>query len=175
MGRNLMEMVMGAVVLLVAGIFLAFAYSHSNLKTVQGYNLTARFERIDGVNPGTDVRISGIRVGTVLSERLDPERFVAIVTMAIDASIKLPIDTIAEVSTEGLLGGRFMALVPGGADEVLKPGDEIKYTQAPAAVVQLLGRFIFSVGEANQQKGEKQGEPKPAEAPKPEPAQPKTQ
>jgi phospholipid/cholesterol/gamma-HCH transport system substrate-binding protein len=161
MSRNLIETVMGAVVLLVAGIFLAFAYSHSSLKTVQGYNLTARFERIDGVGPGTDVRISGIKVGTVLSERLDPERFQAIVTMAVDSSIKLPVDTVAEVSTEGLLGGRFMALVPGGADEMLKPGDEIKYTQAPIDVVQLLGRFIFSVGEASQKKGEepKQGEP----------------
>jgi phospholipid/cholesterol/gamma-HCH transport system substrate-binding protein len=165
MGRNLIETVMGAVVLLVAGIFLAFAYSHSNLKTVAGYNLTAKFERIDGVSPGTDVRISGIKVGTVLSERLDPERFVAVVTMAIDPSIKLPVDTVAEVSTEGLLGGRFMALVPGGADEMLKPGDEIKYTQAPVDVVQLLGRFIFSVGEAGQKK---EGEPaKPGEAPPP--------
>ena len=154
MGRNLIETVMGAVVLLVAGIFLAFAYSHSNLKTIQGYNLTAKFERIDGVGPGTDVRISGIKVGTVLSERLDPERFVAIVTMTVDSSIKLPVDTVAEVSTEGLLGGRFMALVPGGADEMLKPGDEIKYTQAPVDVVQLLGRFIFSVGEASQKKGD---------------------
>ncbi|MBI1779712.1 MAG: outer membrane lipid asymmetry maintenance protein MlaD [Proteobacteria bacterium] len=152
MGRNLIETVMGAVVLLVAAGFLAFAYSHSNLRSVQGYNLTARFERIDGVNPGTDVRISGIKVGTVVSERLDPERFQAIVTLTIDSSIKLPADTIAEVATEGLLGGRFMALVPGGADEILKPGDEIKYTQSPIDVVQLLGRFIFSMGEASQQK-----------------------
>jgi phospholipid/cholesterol/gamma-HCH transport system substrate-binding protein len=163
MGRNLIETVMGAVVLLVAGIFLAFAYSHSGIRSVQGYTLTARFERIDGVGPGTDVRISGIKVGTVASERLDPERFQAIVTMTIDSAIKLPVDTVAEVSTEGLLGGRFMALVPGGADEMLKPGGEIKYTQAPIDVVQLLGRFIFSVGEAGQKKGEEQkpGEPAP--------------
>ena len=113
-GRNMIETVMGAVVLAVAAIFLAFAYNHSSLRTVSGYEVSARFDRVDGVTAGTDVRISGIKIGTVIDQRLDTDRYLAIVRMSIDPRVKLPTDTVAEVASEGLLGGRYLELIPGG-------------------------------------------------------------
>jgi len=143
-GRNMIETVMGAVVLVVAAMFLAFAYSHSSLRAVSGYEVLARFDRVDGVSAGTDVRISGIKIGTVTDQRLDPDRYLAVVRMSIDPKIKLPTDTVAEVASEGLLGGRYLALIPGGETEMIKPGGEIKFTQSPVDLVQMLGKFMFS-------------------------------
>jgi len=136
--------VAGAVVLLVAAMFLAFAYSHSSLRAVSGYEVRARFDRIDGVTAGTDVRISGIKIGTVIDQTLDAERYLAVVRMSIDPKIKLPADTVAEVASEGLLGGRYLALIPGGDTTMIKPGGEIKFTQSPVDIVQMLGKFMFS-------------------------------
>ena len=143
-GRNMIETVMGAVVLAVAGIFLAFAYNHSSLRTVSGYEVSARFDRVDGVSACTDVRISGIKIGTVIDQRLDTDRYLAIVRMSIDPRVKLPTDTVAEVASEGLLGGRYLALIPGGDTDMIKPGGEIKFTQSPVDLVQMLGKFMFS-------------------------------
>ena len=143
-GRNMIETVMGAVVLVVAAMFLAFAYNHSSLRTVSGYEVVARFDRVDGVSTGTDVRISGIKIGTVIDQRLDAERYLAVVRMSIDPKVKLPTDTVAEVASEGLLGGRYLALLPGGDAEMIKPGGEIKFTQSPVDLVQMLGKFMFS-------------------------------
>ena len=143
-GRNMIETVMGAVVLAVAAIFLAFAYNHSSLRTVSGYEVSARFDRVDGVSAGTDVRISGIKIGTVIDQRLDTDRYLAIVRMSIDPRVKLPTDTVAEVASEGLLGGSYLALIPGGETDMIKPGGEIKFTQSPVDLVQMLGKFMFS-------------------------------
>jgi len=147
MGRNLVESLMGAVVLVVAGLFLAFAYSVTNVRTVGGYELLARFERIDGLATGADVRISGIRVGSVVDTQLDPATFEAVVRLTISPTIRLPVDSTASVSNDGLLGGSFLALVPGGEDSVIDPGGRIRFTQAPVNIVQLLGRIIFSAAE----------------------------
>jgi phospholipid/cholesterol/gamma-HCH transport system substrate-binding protein len=148
MGRNLVETLMGAVVLVVAALFLIFAYSTTNVRAVRGYDVIAKFERIDGLATGSDVKISGIKVGTLVEQRLDPETYLAVVRMSIDNRVQLPDDTVAQVSSEGLLGGNFLALVPGGSDKMIVPGGEIKYTQAPVNLVQMLGKFIFSAGES---------------------------
>ena len=83
----------------------------------------------------------------MIEQRLDPQGFLAVVRMSIDPAIKLPTDTVAQVTSEGLLGGSFVALVPGGDDKVIAPGGEIKFTQAPVNIVQLLGKFMFSQGD----------------------------
>ncbi len=154
-GRNMIETVMGAAVLVVAAMFLAFAYSHSSLRAVSGYEVLARFDRVDGVSAGTDVRISGIKIGTVIDQRLDPDRYLAVVRMSIDPKIKLPTDTVAEVASEGLLGGRYLALIPGGETEMIKPGGEIKFTQSPVDLVQMLGKFMFSGPDQNKDAAKK--------------------
>jgi len=146
MGHNLIETLMGALVLLVAGAFLAFAYNSTNVRTMRGYEVVAKFDRVDGLARGADVKMSGIKIGSVVEQRLDPERFLAIVRMSIDPAIKLPTDTVAQVASEGLLGGSFVALVPGGDDKIIAPGGEIRFTQSPVNLVQLLGKFMFGQG-----------------------------
>lgn len=145
--HNLIETMMGAAVLLVAGGFMAFAYNSTNVRTVRGYEVVARFDRVDGLARGADVKMSGIKIGSVVEQRLDPEKFLAVVRMSIDPAIKLPIDTVAQVASEGLLGGSFVALVPGGEDKIIAAGGEIRFTQSPVNLVQLLGKFMFSQGE----------------------------
>lgn len=143
MHRNLIETVMGGVVLAVALFFLVFAYTSADLGSVDGYEVVARFQSIEGLSVGSDVRISGVKVGTVVSQELDPLSFLAEVRMSIDESIELPIDTAAIIASESLLGGKFMRLEPGGDEELIGPGGVVEYTQAPVNVEELLGRFIF--------------------------------
>ncbi|MSP47887.1 MAG: outer membrane lipid asymmetry maintenance protein MlaD [Alphaproteobacteria bacterium] len=154
-GRNMIETVMGAVVLVVAAMFLVFAYNLSGLKAVSGYEVVARFDRVDGITAGTDVRLSGIKIGTVIDQRLDTERYLAVVRMSIDPKVKLPSDTVAEVASEGLLGGRYVALIPGGEQETIKPGGEILFTQSPVDLVQMLGKFMFSGADQSKDAAKK--------------------
>jgi len=144
MRGNVIETVMGAVVLVIAALFLFFAYSTSELRAVSGYRVTAQFERIDGVRDGTDVRIAGVKVGSVLGASLDPKTYLATVTMSINPKYKLPEDTVAEIVSSSLLGDKYMSLVPGGSDKNIPPGGRIKYTQAPVSLENLIGQMIFS-------------------------------
>ena len=152
MGRNLVETLMGAVVLVVAGYFMVFAYTSTNVRSVRGYEVIAKFERVDGVATGTDVKISGIKVGTLVDQKLDPDTFLAVLRLSLDNSVKLPEDTVAQIASEGLLGSNFVALVPGGADKIIPAGGEIKYTQAPVNLVQMLGKFIFNAADSQTPK-----------------------
>ena len=150
MGHNLIETLMGAVVIAIAGAFLVFVFNSTSMRATGGYDVVARFDRVDGLARGADVKVSGIKVGTVVEQKLDTERFLAIVRMNIDTAVRLPVDTVAQVSSEGLLGGSFVALVPGGEDKTIAPGGEILYTQSPVNLVQLLGKFMFGQGEKEQ-------------------------
>ncbi len=148
MSGNLAETLIGAAVLVVAAVFLLFAFNRAELASVDGYPLTARFEKIDGVKIGTDVTMSGIKVGSVTGLRLDAERFQAVVEIAIADNVKLPEDSALKVASDGLLGGRYLALDPGGSDEVLKPGDEIVHTQGSVDLTELIGKAIYSAGNS---------------------------
>jgi phospholipid/cholesterol/gamma-HCH transport system substrate-binding protein len=148
MGKNLVETLMGAVVLVVAGMFVVFAYSTADIRPVRGYSVTAKFQSIDGVRLGTDVKLAGIKVGSVVAQALDPQTYEAVLTFSIDANVKLPRDTSAQITSEGLLGGTYIALAPGAEDRMLAAGGEIRHTQSPVNLVQLLGRFIFNSAES---------------------------
>jgi|HubBroStandDraft_6_1064221.scaffolds.fasta_scaffold977663_1 phospholipid/cholesterol/gamma-HCH transport system substrate-binding protein len=170
MRGNVIETVMGAVVLIVAAVFLFFAYNTSQIRAVGGYEVTATFDRVDGIRDGGDVRISGIKVGSILSAKLDPNTFLATIRMSIDPSIKLPDDTSAEIISSGLLGDKYMALVPGGSDKPIPVGGQIKYTQSPVSLEHLIGQMIFSKPAEKKDEG---GTPAPAEgAATPAPAMP---
>ena len=162
MRGNVIETVMGAVVLVVAALFLVFAYNTSQLREVAGYQLSADFERVDGIRQGGDVRISGIKVGSILSERLDPKTFLADVRMSVDPSIKLPDDTVAEIVSAGLLGDKYLSLVPGGSEKMIPPGGKIKYTQSSVSLENLIGQMIFSSPGTKKPEG---GEAAPQPAP----------
>ena len=135
---------MGAVVLATAAAFLVFAYSAAGFRNVSGYEISAEFSSVGGIRTGSDVRISGVSVGRVTGVTLNPETFDAAVAMMIDQSYLLPDDTSATVSSEGLLGGNFVELVPGGSPDMLEPGDRIAYTEDSVDLMRMLGRFIFS-------------------------------
>jgi phospholipid/cholesterol/gamma-HCH transport system substrate-binding protein len=158
-GRSLAEAATGAVILAVALLFLGYAVLNSGRGTVNGngLRLTARFDRIDGLSNGADVRIAGVRVGTVTDARIDPQTFSAELTLRVDSGLRLPDDTSAEVTSEGLLGGRYVSLVPGGSDKVLADGGRITQTQGSVSLESLLGRFIFSVTQLNTA-GQNQGQ-----------------
>ena len=154
MTGNVIETVMGGVVLVVAAFFLFFAYSTSQVRAVQGYQLTAQFDSVSGIHDGSDVRIAGVKVGSIVSETLDPKTFLADVRMSIDPAYKLPDDTVAEILSAGLLGDKFMALVPGGSEQTIPHGGRIKFTQSPVSLENLIGQMIFSQPGAQQKPGE---------------------
>jgi phospholipid/cholesterol/gamma-HCH transport system substrate-binding protein len=166
MSRNVIETVMGGVVLLVAAVFLGFAYTSSNLRDTSGYTVVARFNSVEGVSSGTDVRLSGIKIGTVVDQRLDPDTYLAELSLSLDDSIKLPTDTVAKILADGLLGGTYVALTPGAEDDMIAAGGEIRYTQDPVNLTDLIGRFMFSA-PPGPPPGQSQA-PTPAPAPAPE-------
>jgi len=142
MQRSVIETIIGAVVLAVAGLFLYFTYS-SGYQRVAGYDVMAKFNRVDGLALGSDVRLSGITVGKVIKEQIDPASYLAIIHLSIDSKIKLPVDTAAKITSDGLLGSNYIALEPGGDAKMIADGGEITATQDPVNIVDLVGRFIF--------------------------------
>lgn len=148
MHRNLIETLLGAVVLGVAGLFLAFAYTTADLGRASGYEVYAEFTTIGGLKVGNDVRLAGIKVGTVVRQDLNPETYLARVTLSIDPSVRLPADSSATISSEGLLGGNYVDLAPGGDPAMIETGGKIRFTQDAVDMVQLLSKFIFSAGGA---------------------------
>jgi phospholipid/cholesterol/gamma-HCH transport system substrate-binding protein len=158
MGRHgFLEVLTGAVVLVVTIGFLAFAIAHSGRSAGAGYTLQARFDHIDGLNVGGDVRIAGVKVGTVTDTRIDPKSFSAIVALTVRDGIELPKDSAASIISESLLGGKYISLSPGGDDTSLKAGQTIAITQSSVSLEELLGKFIFSVTSLNSGKPGQQG------------------
>lgn len=155
MSRSVVETVLGAFVLIGALIFLVFSYSEGDAGNVSGYKVSANFSGIGGLKVGDDVLVSGVKVGQVSGIELDPQQYLARVSMEIDDNIKLPDDTVALISSQSLLGGKYMALEPGGSPDYLEDGSEILYTQAPQNLEELLGKFIFSMQKSDKEdKGE---------------------
>jgi len=160
--RNLTELLAGAVVLLVAAGFLGYAVANTGRTTVSGNTLHAKFDRIDGLAVGSDVRLAGVKIGTVSSSAIDPKTYQAVVTFTVLSTLKLPTDSSAEITSDGLLGGKFLSIVPGGDEKMLADGGEVKITQSAVSFEQLLGKFIFNVGDlaTNVQKLLKEQAPK---------------
>lgn len=150
MQKNLIETILGAVVLLVAVGFLFFFYKTTDIAPSTGYTLSAAFTKIDGLEAGSPVRISGVKVGQVTGFKLDEKSYRAIVQMNINDNVKLPRDTVAVIASAGLLDGKFMSLVPGGDEEFFQPGEEIEFTQSTPGLEQLLGQVIFSINKGSK-------------------------
>ncbi len=150
MQRNMIETLMGFVVLAAAALFLTFVFSSIEMDSGDRYEINAYFNKLGGVNVGSDVRISGISIGSVSALRLDPDTFRAVVTLQINENYQIPEDTAASIIAESLLGGNFIDLVPGGSPEFIEPGGTIEFTQDAIDIVQLLGKFIFTAAEAGK-------------------------
>ena len=160
--NNMFEAVIGAVVLAVAAVFLVFAFGMANVGAVRGYEVLARFDRVDGLNMGADVRLSGIKVGSIIGQHLDPKTFLAEVRMSIAPDVKLPADSSAQIISDGLLGSKFLAIIPGGDDAVIPPGGLITYTQSPIILENLIGQLIFGPGDKDKDKSKTDAAPAPA-------------
>ncbi len=151
MKRSVVETILGAVILLVAGFFLAFSYDTAEVGSVEGFNLFADFSGIGGLKIGDDVVISGVKIGSVTGVELVKDTYLARVHMNVEPDVELPTDTAALISSEGLLGGKYLALEPGADEDSLETGDRIEFTQAPQNLEQLLGQFIFSMKKSDEE------------------------
>ncbi|HIJ63137.1 MAG TPA: outer membrane lipid asymmetry maintenance protein MlaD [Rhodospirillaceae bacterium] len=158
-GRHMIETIMGAVVLMVAIFFLSFAYSQADLGAVKGYQLSAAFSSVGGLANGGDVRINGIKVGTVSDQQIDPNTFEAVVHMSILPSIHLPADTAATIASEGLLGGKYVRLEPGHAKDTLAAGGVISQTKTYKSVEEMVAEIIFLATGTGKSGGPAEGKP----------------
>jgi phospholipid/cholesterol/gamma-HCH transport system substrate-binding protein len=158
LGKNLVETIMGAFVLVVAAIFLVFAYVSSNLSPPGGYTVTADFNSIDGLTVGSDVRIGGVKVGIITRETLDSKDYRAVVAMSLDRSVELPADSKAVVASDGLMGGKYLRLEPGNSKTMVKSGGELTRTEGTVALEELLGKIIFLATDQGEGKGQGQGQ-----------------
>ena len=140
---NFLDAFLGFVVLLVTGLFLLYMYITLDTKFFKsdGFQLHARFENIDGIVTGSKVKLSGVNIGTVKSISLEPENYYAFITMNFDKKFSFPDDTEASVQLEGLLGGSYISILPGGSDVMLLNDQEILYTQGSTSLLNLMLKF----------------------------------
>jgi len=143
--RNAAEVLAGLLVLVVAAGFLAYALATSGAASVPGYSLSAEFDRIDGLTVGSDVRMAGVKVGSVTATSIDPKTYLADVGFTVQKDIQLPTDSSASIASQSLLGGKYLSLVPGGSEQMIPPGGRVTITQGSVSLEDLLGKFIFSV------------------------------
>jgi phospholipid/cholesterol/gamma-HCH transport system substrate-binding protein len=142
MANNTVETLIGAVVLAVAGGFLYYASASADFGGGGSYPLTAQFFKADGIGTGGDVRVSGVKVGTVDSVELDSETFQAKLTIAMRSDVKLPSDSSAKIASDGLLGGSYVSIEPGGSEYMLESGEAIEHTQGSVSLLDLIGKAV---------------------------------
>ena len=140
--NNIVETIIGAVVVLVAAVFLYLGYTRTGSGSLSGYELTAKLARVDGLAVGTDVRLSGIKVGTVSDLALDPKTYLVVMHIRMHDDVKVPDDSSLVVTSSGLLGSSYLSISPGGSDDMLKPGGEIRNTQGSVDLMGMIGRFM---------------------------------
>ena len=143
MADNKSEIFVGAVVLAAAIGFAVYTASVTGLQSSSsGYELSASFRSVEGVKVGTDVRLAGVKVGSVTGVKLNPETFRADARFTVQDGIDIPDDSAISISSEGLLGGNFVEILPGGSPFNLEPGGEIEDTQGSVSLVTLLMKFV---------------------------------
>ncbi|MDF1854873.1 outer membrane lipid asymmetry maintenance protein MlaD [Pseudooceanicola sp.] len=148
MAENTTEVLVGGAVLALAIGFGIYAGKIAGLAPGgAGYPLTASFRAADGIQIGTDVRLAGVKVGTVTDIALNPESYRAIATFSVSDGVKVPDDSAVLISSEGLLGGNYLELSPGGSEFYLESGDEVLETQGSISLVALLMKFVTKTGE----------------------------
>lgn len=152
MNKKPVETIMGIVVIFVAAFFLYFAYQVSDLQVVKGYDINARFLKVGGLNVGSDVRINGIKVGTVIAQNLDPEDYVADVRLSISSNIQLPKDSVVSIVSDGLVGNKFIKIEPGKSKEFLQNGDTVANTKDFKTLEDMVGEIIFMVTDNGDKK-----------------------
>ena len=143
MKKNPVETILGFCVLIFTGFFLFFVASRIDTKKIEGYTVSANFLKIGGLSVGSDVRISGIKVGSVISTSLNKDDYTADVYLNIDSNIQLPIDTVAAIADVGIMGDKYVRLEPGKSQAVLQNGDKIINTKNYKSLEDNVSEFIF--------------------------------
>ena len=152
--ENVVEALVGLVVVLVALWFVTSAYARTAAGGAgSGYLITARFPNATGVSVGTDVRVSGIKIGKVETQRLDSKTYQAVLQLRVADSVHFPTDSSAAITSEGILGGSYISLTPGGDSTMLAPGGEIADTQGAQDLMALMGSFVNRSGGASASAG----------------------
>lgn len=170
MQNGFVETLIGAAVVAVAAIFFYYGWNTTGSGAVTGYEVTAKFDRVDGIGVGTDVRMSGIKIGTVTSQELDQKTYRAQLRMTIKTGIALPEDSSIKVASEGLLGGAYLSVSPGGSDTMMVSGAEFETTQGSIDFIGLIAQAMFSGGGDKKPEGSTPA-PQPS-TPAPAPANP---
>ncbi|MFT7098795.1 MAG: phospholipid/cholesterol/gamma-HCH transport system substrate-binding protein [Rickettsiales bacterium] len=143
MKNNLFEVIVGTFVLACAVYFFFFSFNKSGISTSTTYQISAIFNSIDGVSSGSDVKIAGVKIGSIAGEKIDPITYRAILSLDIDKNIKIPSDSSAKILSSGLLGGKYVGIEIGAEEEMLEEGGKIQFTQSGVNFEELLGKFIF--------------------------------
>ena len=146
--RNLVETVVGAIVLGIAIFFAVLLWRFSDVGFGTGqYTIDAKFRSAEGITVGTDVRLAGVKIGSVSNLSLDPQTFQAIAQLSIKPEYQMPDDSAAIISSEGLLGGSFVEILPGGSYELMVDGSEFSETQGAVSFISLLMKFVTGKDE----------------------------
>lgn len=143
---------MGGMVLAVAMVFLYFFVNTAQISAVEGYSVSAAFAKIGGLQKGSDVRISGINVGTVISSGLDSETYDAVIKLSIEPSVKLPKDTVAMIASEGMIGEKYVRLRPGSSKSYIQPGGSINKIEDFKSLEDQVGEIIFLATSGDNKK-----------------------
>ncbi|MBQ7524291.1 MAG: MCE family protein [Alphaproteobacteria bacterium] len=148
---NLLEAVIGAVVLVVAAFFVYFAYVSSGEKIKEGYVVTARFDDVSGLTSGSDVKLNGIKIGIVKSLVIDDD-YQAKVELLIKDAIKIPADSSVSITTDGLMGNKFVAVSAGFSPDKFKAGDEFEFTRSSINLEKLIDKLALGGGSKGEEK-----------------------
>lgn len=144
MKNSTVETLIGAAVIAIAAAFFLFAYRTSGVEAgAGGMKVFAEFDNAEGINVGSDVRMAGVKIGTVVEQSLNPENYQARLALQVDDTLKLSEDVTAKVTAEGLLGAKFISLEQGGAEEKLADGGMITYTQGAVDIWSLISEAMF--------------------------------
>lgn len=147
MQQNIIETIVGFLIITIATVFFIFAYRTAGAeKHESGYTLEAKFQSAEGIIEGSDIMLAGIKIGKVQKLSLDHDTFFAIMEMNIDKGVKLPKDSQAAIVSSGFLGGKFVSIAPGGDSDDLQDHDQIKFTQSSVNMEALIGKFMYSYG-----------------------------
>lgn len=147
MSNNTVEALIGGVVLAAAAGFLVYAANTADLSGASsGYELTAKFRKAEGLSPGADVRIGGVKIGSVTDMELDPSSYQAVISLSINDDIQIPDDSDVKITSSSLLGDNYLAIGPGASEFMLEAGDEIEFTQDSVSLMDLVAKFIHGGG-----------------------------
>lgn len=151
--RRTLEILVGALVLLIGYAFVHTSYSSSKVKTVTGYSLNLRFHKIGTIKDGAEVKIAGVTVGRVSGMNLDRDSYEVVMQITVPPDLKLPKDTKAAITTDGLLGNKYVKIEPGQSKEMLKPGDSIGKTKDAVSIEDLVTKIVqLAVGGDEEKK-----------------------